>query len=622
MPGGRPGRRRRDAGLLLALAAALAWDSRAAAADLDAPKLVVALYPNESDGAPGIIQVNRALHSVFGTESPFRIELRNEYVDTSRLRDAEFRRAQVSLLQRKYAGRKVDLVVVGLSSALDFALKYRDEVFPGVPIVFAAVDQREVAARRLPPDVVGVPIRMDLAGTLDLALRLHPDARRVYVVAGAAPFDLEWEAEARRAFRPYDGRVEFVYLTGLPMDDLLGRVAALPEQSLIYYLHVHQDGSGIPCFPAAVLERVAANANAPVYGHVNTYVGRGAVGGHVFTFESAGLSAARLGLRILAGEKPEAMPAPGAMENSYHFDSRQLRRWGIDEGDLPPGSVVLGRETSVWDGYKWHILGVASLLLLESLLIAALVIQRLRRYRAENGLLASQRELRQLTGRLLEAQEGERRRIARELHDDLNQSLALLAVELDVLGRKPPALDAGLAGRLAEIAARVKDLSTAVHDLSHELHPSKLEHLGLVAAVGGLCRDVALSHELEVEFTHAADLGELPADVTLCLYRIVQETLRNVVKHSGSRRAAVDLSGTADAVRLRVADDGVGFAPGAVVAAGGLGLVSMRERLYMVGGLLTIDSRPGGGTRIEVRVPTAVGDPTADLAAVPTRPER
>ncbi|HVK12253.1 MAG TPA: PAS domain-containing sensor histidine kinase [Gemmataceae bacterium] len=225
------------------------------------------------------------------------------------------------------------------------------------------------------------------------------------------------------------------------------------------------------------------------------------------------------------------------------------------------------------------------------------------RKRAEDGLRESRQETRLLTGRLLEAQEVERRRIARELHDDLNQRLALLALELDTLSQVPPTSAAEIADRMQELSARVKDLSSAVHDLSHRLHPSKLEQLGLVAALGGLCRELTQSHGLEVKFTHHQGPGVMPPDSVLCLYRIAQEALQNVVKHSGSRHAAVELSGTADEVRLRVIDDGVGFEPGSAVGNDGLGLISMRERLLLVGGEITIDSRPLGGTRIDVRVP-------------------
>src|SRR5262249_55725229 len=151
-----------------------------------------------------------------------------------------------------------------------------------------------------------------------------------------------------------------------------------------------------------------------------------------------------------------------------------------------------------WEFYHWHILGVLSLCVIETLLIAALLVQRTNRKRAEEDLRESQHELRELTGRLLQAQETERRRIARELHDDLNQGLALVAVELDLLSQRPPEAATQLHGRLQELSARVKRLSSSVHDLSHQLHPSKLEQLGLVAAIRSLCKELTQGHGLPI----------------------------------------------------------------------------------------------------------------------------
>ena len=696
----------------------------AATAGPEAQKLVVVVYPSEYDGAPGIVLVNRAIRSTLANQWPGHIDIRNEYVNTSRLQDADFMQAHVALLKRKYAGEKIDLVIAGLSAGLDFALKFREDLFPGVPIVFVAVDEREVKARRLPPDVIGVPIRMDLARTLDLALRLHPATRRVFVIAGSSPFDTEWENEARRTFRAHENRVEFVYLSGLRMDELIDRVAGLPPQSIIYFLHLHQDATGKPYFSAEVLERLAVRANAPIYGHVDTYVGRGAVGGHVFRFEEAGTNAAHLGLRLLAGEKPESIAVPEASANADLFDWRQLQRWGIHEQSLPPGSIVLHRKLSFWDAYRWHIVGVVSLCVVQAVLIVGLLIQRVQRRRAEDrfrqvveaaptgmlmvgrdgtivlanaqveilfgytrddligrsvemvlpdrvgnqqptdcgafftarevrpqglglflkgrredgsefpvemklspmrapeghfflasivdlterrraedGLRASQRELQLLTGRLLEAQESERRRIARELHDDLNQALALVSMDLDLLSQRPPDSASQTAEWARELSERVKELSTTVHDLSHQLHPSKLEQLGLVAAIRGLCKELAQHHGLNVKFTHD-DVPEVVPDATaLCLYRIVQEALRNVVKHGGTDFAAVELYGASNEIQLRVSDDGTGFDLASASGNGGLGIVSMRERLHLVGGEITIDSRPFGGTRIDIRIP-------------------
>jgi signal transduction histidine kinase len=589
-----------------------------AAAGPEDPKLVVVLFPNESDGAPGISLVNRGLRSTFSSQSSEHIELRNEYVDSARLRDAEFLKAQVSVLGRKYAGRKVDLVIAGMSSALDFALAVRDEVFPGVPVVYLAVDEREVKARRLPPDVIGVPTRMDLEGTLDVALGLHPDTRRVYVIAGTAPFDTEWEAEARRTFRPHEGRVEFVYLTGLPIDELVRQVADLPERSLIYYLHIFRDGAGKPFYPAMALERLAAKANAPIYGHYDTFVDRGAVGGRVLAFDSEGSNAARLGLRILTGEKPETIAVTTKSENIYLFDSRQLRRWGISEESLPPGSVVRFKEPNLWDLYKWHVIGVISLCVIEALLISGLLVQLRNRRRAEYGLRETERELRLQTGRVLMAQETERRRIARDLHDDLNQELALVAVQLDLLCQNLAASSAHLVGKVQQISARVKDVTTSVHDLSHQLHPYKLEHDSLVTAVHNLCWELSQGHGLPIEFVSRDVPQAIPEDTALCVYRIVQEALRNTVKHSGARHSRVELSGTEQKLCLRIVDDGSGFDATLVDGKGGLGFVSMKERLHMVRGEITIDSQPKSGTAIEAHVPLNSGGVGPSRSRAPT----
>jgi signal transduction histidine kinase len=236
----------------------------------------------------------------------------------------------------------------------------------------------------------------------------------------------------------------------------------------------------------------------------------------------------------------------------------------------------------------------------EGRFVLAAIVDLTERRQAEDQLRESGQELRRLTGRLLESQESERRRVARELHDDVNQGLALLTIEMELLASSPPESPAAVACQLRELGAGLKALSSSVHGLSHRLHPSKLEQLGLVAAVRDLCREIGQGHGLEVKFTHSPDPGPLPPDAALCLYRIAQEALRNVVKHSAARHAAVGLDASDQQVRLQITDDGSGFDP---AVARGLGLVSMRERLNLVGGRLTIDSRPAAGTRIDVVVP-------------------
>lgn len=213
-----------------------------------------------------------------------------------------------------------------------------------------------------------------------------------------------------------------------------------------------------------------------------------------------------------------------------------------------------------------------------------------------------------LSGRLIHAQEETQRQLAGELHDDLSQSLALLSVELEMFGQNPPAEPQKIATRMEEFSTQVKGLSSEVHRLSHALHPAKLDQLGLAAAVRGFCKEFALAHEIAVEFTEHDVPREVSADAALCLYRIAQEALHNVVKHSGGTAAKVELTRADGHLRLVVTDDGAGFDAQATRMNGSLGLVSMNERARFVGGQFTLESHPGTGTRVEVRVPIAAAE--------------
>lgn len=210
--------------------------------------------------------------------------------------------------------------------------------------------------------------------------------------------------------------------------------------------------------------------------------------------------------------------------------------------------------------------------------------------------------LRDLGGRLITAQEEERSRVARELHDDLNQRMALLSVELEQLSQRMPASQSNLRSSIRNVWERAQEISSEIHRVSYQLHPSKLDHLGLVAAARSLCQELAKHHEIKISFKEKGCHEPLPKDVTLCLFRIMQESLRNVIKHSGAREAKVSLSGTDHVIHLSVSDSGRGFDTRSLESKSGLGLISMRERLRSVGGVISIHSS-AHGTRIEVSVP-------------------
>jgi PAS domain S-box-containing protein len=205
--------------------------------------------------------------------------------------------------------------------------------------------------------------------------------------------------------------------------------------------------------------------------------------------------------------------------------------------------------------------------------------------------------------RLIEAQEQERARIARELHDDINQRLGMLAIEIQQLQQNFPDVPAEVRSRMRDLWKQTSDIATDVQSLSHELHSSKLEYLGIAAAMRGFCKEFGEQQSVEVDFqTHDLPLP-LEADISLCLFRVLQEALHNSAKHSGVGRFEVRLWGTSDEVHLTVRDFGIGFDSEVAKESQGLGLVSMEERLKLVNGTLLIESQPKRGTTIHARVP-------------------
>jgi PAS domain S-box-containing protein len=215
----------------------------------------------------------------------------------------------------------------------------------------------------------------------------------------------------------------------------------------------------------------------------------------------------------------------------------------------------------------------------------------------------TEQTLRDLSARLIHGQEEERTRIARELHDDIGQRMALISIELEQLSQLTKESSQEQQSLILKLSQQAREITTDVQHISHELHSPKLEHLGLVSAVKALCRDFSQHRKMRIEVNAQADFTSIPSDLAVCLYRVVQEALQNVIKHSQSPEARVDLHAYPDHIDIGIRDSGIGFDPDSPMARAGLGLVSMRERLRLVQGTLVIESRPGQGTSIRIRVP-------------------
>jgi signal transduction histidine kinase len=335
---------------------------------------------------------------------------------------------------------------------------------------------------------------------------------------------------------------------------------------------------------------IARASNAPVFGPSDVDLGYGEAGGYLHSFAKEGKIVGEIALKILHGARPQDIPiVRGA--NSYMFDWRALRRWGFAESALPQGSTVLYRPPNLWQRFEstW----VVSLLMMLSLSALALTF-RLKLTR--NRQFA-------LSGMLINAQEKERCRLASEIHDDFSQRLALIALELESAEEAIGISPEEAVQQVRNVLNSASEIGADLHTLSHRLHSSTLERLGLVPGVTALCNEFAAQQGIEVDLLTEAVPRSVHPDVALCLFRIVQEGLRNLKKHSGAAKAQVRLHRLGDRLVVTVYDDGTGFSAHDLGSKEGIGIRSMEERADLLGGRFEIHSKPGKGTRIHAWVP-------------------
>jgi PAS domain S-box-containing protein len=343
--------------------------------------------------SPAINAVDQEIFEAL-QNSPYQIELYTESLDTNLFPDEASQRHFRESYFRKYQDRKLDLIIAVGPSPMKFMSESHKTFSPQTPIVFWGSTEESAEVEELDPDFTGVWGVAQPEKTLDVAMHLQRDARHVVVVGGVAPYDRYVESLVRQRFQSYRSKLDFTYLTDLAMPDLLDRLQKLPANTIIYYTSIMQDGAGTH-FVGAIqsLPMVASAANAPVYVMDDVDVGRGTVGGDVQSFALAGKGAAEIAGRILNGEKPQNIPIVREM-NVYMFDWRALKRWGLKESDLPPGSVILNRQPTFWEAYKRYLITAILVFLAQTLLIIWLLIERAKRKKTEGELLRSTDRLR------------------------------------------------------------------------------------------------------------------------------------------------------------------------------------------------------------------------------------
>jgi signal transduction histidine kinase len=270
----------------------------------------------------------------------------------------------------------------------------------------------------------------------------------------------------------------------------------------------------------------------------------------------------------------------------------------------------VNRELPALRRYLWLIMGTSLLVVAQGAIIGGLLVQRRQRRRVEVALRQSEenarasfQEVRDLAGRLISAREVERARIARDLHDDIGQRAASLCISVSRVQRQIPDVSPTAAQSLSHLEQQAKQLSMDLRDLSHELHPSALEHLGFLEALRERCDEFSQESSLHVRLDVSETWREVPAATALCLYRVAQEAMRNVAAHANARHVTMSLEQVDGRLTMHVTDDGCGFDPTARSRRSGLGLISLSERVRMLGGVLKVTAAPGAGTRVVVSLP-------------------
>jgi signal transduction histidine kinase len=574
-----------------------------AAADVKEVKRVLVFY-EMGLSSPAVTLID---HEMLATleDSRYQIELYREYLETTLFDDPAAQEALRESYIHKYQDRRPDLIIALGPSPLQFMIDAHEKFFAGIPIVFGGTSEPQADNPTLDPHFTGCWETFEPEKTLDVALRLQPGSRHVVVVGGILSYDKHLEAIYRERLHRFESSLQFTYLTDVDMPSLLERLKRLPDHTIVLYTHIGMDAKGTKYISASQAgPMVASVANAPVFGPSDVDLGHGQVGGYLQSFAREGKIVGGIAVRILNGERPEDVPIVRGV-NAYIFDWRALQRWGFKESYLPPGSEVLFRSPSFWQRTKW--MWTSFLLIAISI---SLLVWYIRSSRKQLKL-AKDRQL-SLGGMLITAQEKERSRLASEIHDDFSQRLALLALGLEnaeeAIGTSPNEA----VKQVHSLLNSASEIGADLHTLSHRLHSSTLEALGLVPGVNALCKEFASQQGIEIDFLPENIPRSVHPDVALCLFRIVQEGLRNLKKHSGATKAQVRLRRAGEKLRVSVSDEGVGFDVGDLRGKEGLGIRSMEERAHLLGGRFEIHSERGKGAKIEAWVPL---QPKSRLAA-------
>jgi len=498
------------------------------------------------------------------------VDLDEASLDLARYAQPDMEEAFAEFLGKRLAVWEPDVVVPIGSPAGKFVAKFRDRLFPRSPVVYTGMDRRT-----LPPDAFAnnatfVGESFDLAGLVEDMLALDPKTNHVVVILGATPLERYWAAEFKKAFEPFAGRVKFTWANDLSFEQMLDLVSKLPPHSFVLLGLLMRDASGVTYNEDAALARLHAVSRAPISGMFQHEVGLGIVGGRLYQGELEGVEAARVAARILRGEPASSFPPLFIGTREPLYDWRELRRWGISESRLPPGSVVLFREPTAWERYWRPVVAAVVVMATQAVLIFSLLLQRRRRRAAEADAEQRRAELAHLSrvaslGELTAT-------LAHELNQPLTAILTNAGAGRRFLARPDPDVSE-VRDALADITSetqRARDIISRLRDMLRRDGPAEFAPVGLndvISTVERLLRGERVRHQVTVELELAPGLAPTTGDA-IQLQQVVMNLMLNAfaaMDQSGrsTRRLLVRtrMAGDGASVQAEFHDSGVGIAP-------------------------------------------------------------
>jgi signal transduction histidine kinase len=601
----------------------------AAAAAQSAPapqvrKRILVLHDENKDDLPGLARTDRSLRDAFRAELGSTVEIHSESMGLSRFPRPGYDSLVAHFLRTKYANLPIDLIVAVMEPPLDFLLRHAATMFPGVPMVFASIDASMLEGKTLPANVTGVLVKRTYSPTLEVVLRLQPETRNIFVVGGASAFDRFLQTFVRRDLRPFEDRVQINYLFGMSMDALLTRLSSLPAHSVILYISMLADGAGRRFVPAEALTSIAATGSAPVYVFLDQYVGLGAVGGNVYSFVTHGAHVAALGLQILRGASPASLPIRELGSQVNLFDARELKRWNLDEARLPPGSVILNQDPSVWARYRWFILVAIAVLATQGALIAGLLLARARQQRAEAEARRHRDDLAHVL-RVTSLSELTSS-LAHEIAQPLTAIVTNARAATRLLEGGRPSDVKEVADALADITADARHASLVIDRVRTLFRREHTEHVAvdvktLIEEAVRLLHAAMLIGRIDIRLESADAVPAVSGDAVQ-----LEQVLLNVLMNAADAIAASRNGARVITIRARqhrprhvtieVTDTGIGVAEAELehifdhfvttkLKGLGMGLAISRSIVTAHGGSIWATANTGGGLTVHIELPTS-----------------